>query len=520
MSAVAAIHAHTIEQLLSAVLPLSIDMDYWAAQDSGAISLALYFVESLPARAYVCITKAAAAMIEFAMRDNVSLRQVAEELYNFLSTRLLFPDLPLVRNSSLARLPQVPEKVNILSLTRREVRGKLRGLELARNSLALQIGQLSQASAVDNQTAISVTGLVEQIADIINSADRSRSEPISVQGDADLATLAASTLDMARRINSLSSSQLHKIKAYRRPSLFTRAWLPGIVVLCSVRYLSQYISGRSEDIANWAKDSLTTMCNYVSQYIIQPLRSGYETIRYGKHTYSVTTEESLVSDFQSLEDMVVRFASRFGNSDATAIRQRVMGGDLSDVMSVYAREMQQPFRNVLFGDLVQAMLIQVQKVKVDVGQTMAALDKLLKSNELNFLLLSTVPATLTLYSAASWVSSLLSRWISGASRHAVASIQVSMRDIDRLLNIDESKPVPPAVQGQLICLTLDLRRQALALPNAAAPGVLRLGHNWLPAPPRARSMFLQDVRDLESARLSGRQKRQVIERMHRTFRFL
>lgn len=36
------------------------------------------------------------------------------------------------------------------------------------------------------------------------------------------------------------------------------------------------------------------------------------------------------------------------------------------------------------GDLIQMLLIQVQKTKVDVDLAMAALDKLLKSNELNF----------------------------------------------------------------------------------------------------------------------------------------
>lgn len=36
------------------------------------------------------------------------------------------------------------------------------------------------------------------------------------------------------------------------------------------------------------------------------------------------------------------------------------------------------------GDLIQTLLIQVQKTKVDVDLAMAALDKLLKSNELNF----------------------------------------------------------------------------------------------------------------------------------------
>lgn len=41
------------------------------------------------------------------------------------------------------------------------------------------------------------------------------------------------------------------------------------------------------------------------------------------------------------------------------------------------------------GDLIQTLLIQVQKTKVDVDVAMAALDKLLKSNELNFAFLGT-----------------------------------------------------------------------------------------------------------------------------------
>ncbi|KAJ1997743.1 hypothetical protein GGI04_005289, partial [Coemansia thaxteri] len=50
MSAVAALHARTIGQLLDSALPLSIDMDYWNAKDDGTISLVMYFIQSLPHR--------------------------------------------------------------------------------------------------------------------------------------------------------------------------------------------------------------------------------------------------------------------------------------------------------------------------------------------------------------------------------------------------------------------------------------------------------------------------------------
>lgn len=50
-------------------------------------------------------------------------------------------------------------------------------------------------------------------------------------------------------------------------------------------------------------------------------------------------------------------------------------------------------KNIL-GDLLQTMLIQVQKTKVDVDLAMSALDKLLKSNELNFAFLGKIVAIL------------------------------------------------------------------------------------------------------------------------------
>ncbi|KAJ1725984.1 Nuclear control of ATPase protein 2 [Coemansia biformis] len=188
------------------------------------------------------------------------------------------------------------------------------------------------------------------------------------------------------------------------------------------------------------------------------------------------SEASLASDLQSLGMMATGFAKHFGDANVAAVSQRVQHGDLSDVMRVYAREMQQPIRSALFGDLVEVMLIQVQKVKVDVGQTMAAPDKLLKANELNFLLLSTVPATLTIYTAAKWLSTRLSWWISSGSREMAASMQVIVRDIDRLLNAGAGAAKAAAgnaptgardgrlsavAQGRLVCLTHYLRYHAL-----------------------------------------------------------
>ena len=49
------------------------------------------------------------------------------------------------------------------------------------------------------------------------------------------------------------------------------------------------------------------------------------------------------------------------------------------------------------------MLIQVQKTKVDLELAMAALDKLLKSNELNFAFLALGPSLFVVYLFSTWV---------------------------------------------------------------------------------------------------------------------
>jgi nuclear-control-of-ATPase protein 2 len=52
------------------------------------------------------------------------------------------------------------------------------------------------------------------------------------------------------------------------------------------------------------------------------------------------------------------------------------------------------------------LLIQVQKTKVDLELAMAALDKLLKSNELNFAFLALGPSLFVVYLISTWVKNI------------------------------------------------------------------------------------------------------------------
>ncbi|KAJ2857017.1 Intraflagellar transport protein 88 [Coemansia erecta] len=552
VNSVAAIHAHTIGQLLDAVLPLSIDIDYWNSQDDGAVTLALYLLQSLPWRLAGWGSDIIDKIVGFVNGRRHGISELGNALYSSISTKQLFPDvmLPTAKDKgrigvrAIAPLLRVPSSANVLSLTLREIRYKIKRLEDAQDLLAAMIGALSQAADTSSRSwpskrttsgAENIVFAMQQVEQVLNCVENGTLVDITEnahQSDTIISKIRLAE-QLAIKTQTVSAQFTQRLERYRRPSLIARSWLPALILVFCARRLTSYIADNRENFKEWLLDGAATLQNYVTQYILAPLRSAYETIRYGKHSYSVVTQESLFSDFRSLEDMVVGFARRFGNVDAADIRRRVECGDLSDVMQVYAHEMQQPFKNAVFGDLVEAMLIQVQKVKVDVGQTMAALDKLLKSNELNFLLLSTVPATLSIYAAGRWISSKFAWWISGSSRYTISSICVVMRDIDRLLNNSSSSAsndetsnsettlyTTSIAHGKLICFTHYLRHHAMSLPDSGATGKARVASGWVSTLPRTRSMFLQDVRDIESVALDSAQKRNVVDRMYRTFRFL
>lgn len=79
------------------------------------------------------------------------------------------------------------------------------------------------------------------------------------------------------------------------------------------------------------------------------------------------------------------------------IRELSKTGDLSTIMPYYEKQMMSPIKNSLFGDMVTLLLIQVQKQKLDVEKAMFTLDKLMKSNELNFQLMAVLPLFFILF---------------------------------------------------------------------------------------------------------------------------
>lgn len=216
--------------------------------------------------------------------------------------------------------------------------------------------------------------------------------------------------------------------------------------------------------------------------------------------------------------MVTSFSAEKYNlsgPELARVTARVKEGDLTHVLKIYESELKSPLKSAVSGSLIRALLIQIQKAKVDLEVAMSGIDRLLKSQELLFGAVGIAPAMGVLYVCGSWFKNQLADATGRGKKAASAKVRVqtweAMRRIDRLLSLPPSgeaydgsdnqhsssgagagaTPLPALTQGLLL---LDL-----SLLRAISTPLLSRASGSASTSKRLRREFLQDVRDLEGA---------------------
>lgn len=206
------------------------------------------------------------------------------------------------------------------------------------------------------------------------------------------------------------------------------------------------------------------------------------------------------------------FAKDQGIMDPLQLQQiasQVQQGDLSTIMKSFEDDIRQPLRNVFVGNLIRSLFIQIQKAKVDSELAISALDKLLKSNELNFAFLAVVPAFVAVHSSLSFIRHWIASISGSVQIHVRTKLVKSLRDIERLAMQHASNDCEsPNNNPQLILLGLFLL-ETQYLRNLAK----KVSEN-------DRFMLMQDIYDLENANLSMEDKRRVITRIWKSMDIL
>lgn len=214
---------------------------------------------------------------------------------------------------------------------------------------------------------------------------------------------------LANRLTTYQSSFADEVRQYGKPSRLIRYWLPAILLFLSSSTLLRIVANRKVEITTWIAEFGVTVRDFWANWVVEPTRRVIGTIRHDEGSeISIMSKRSLEGDRESLERMVVDFAvkadkANLSEAQIADIRTKVKEGDLTPVLKAYEKDLQSPFKGALFGNLVQALLIQVQKTKVDVEVAMGGIDGMLKSQELLFGLIGLTPGLL--------ISVFLGRWL-------------------------------------------------------------------------------------------------------------
>ncbi|GAB7363613.1 hypothetical protein MBLNU230_g4184t1 [Neophaeotheca triangularis] len=296
-----------------------------------------------------------------------------------------------------------------------------------------------------------------------------------------------------------------------KPSRLIRYWLPVAVGVLSSSTVLRIVVNRKAEILQWVQDLGATLIDFWRNWVIEPTRQVIKTIRHDEGSeVSIMSKRSLEGDRDSLERMVVDFAvdnpiNATGTSapltepQIADIRAKVREGDLTPVLKAYEKDLQSPFMGAARGNLIRALLIQIQKTKVDVEVAMGGIDSLLKSQELVFGFVGLTPGILVTYFLGSWIRSNLVEKRGSKAAQKQGKLVRQLRNIDRILT--NSTPTDFGElfykdQGLLLCEAHLLRQTA--------------GHTM---PSQIYREFVEEVEELVDVRTGIDKQRKVAERI-------
>ncbi|KAL2866802.1 NCA2 family protein [Aspergillus lucknowensis] len=250
------------------------------------------------------------------------------------------------------------------------------------------------------------------------------------------------------------------IDEFGRPSPAVRYWLPFSLTLISATTTLKIGREVGPVLVDLLSNLGHTTVEFWRNWVLDPTWKLVRTIRHDeKSEIALISKNSLEADRASLERMVVDFVLDRGEQaqpfpSADMVMEKVKEGDLTPVLRVYEKDLRSPFIGTLRGDLVRALLIQIQKTKVDVEIAMSGIDALLKSQELVFGFVGLTPGLLISYASIRWFLGLLSSRRGFRLGRRQDDFRYALRNIHRI--ISTSVPMtdgrlPYKTRGLLIC---------------------------------------------------------------------
>ncbi|KAJ3210611.1 Nuclear control of ATPase protein 2 [Entophlyctis luteolus] len=343
----------------------------------------------------------------------------------------------------------------------------------------------------------------------------------SVRGSSDMRSRYELALSVVETVKTLPATLEILPATYGAAPVLQQYWLPSLVAVVAVGITKSAIKANAASLTQIAKNAFETVTILAQDYILLPLRQMYATVRHRERRLALLGSESVASDLDSLERMVVAFARDHGITDDSRIRGQVANGDLSVVMTRYEDDIKSPLAASLRGDLIRSVLIQVHKSKVDLELAMSALDKLLQANELNFAILSVVPVVAFALAIMQQTRAFLRRRGGVAREIAYDGIRLCLGDVERLLNranrgtavAKVEEVVPGGYEGHVHGLSYVDYGLLLTELETLKQLVSRV-------PRKYRIRFEEDLRELSDPQWTVYQRCETVKRMGRWYPFV
>ncbi|KAM7216189.1 ATP synthase regulation protein NCA2 domain containing protein [Rhypophila decipiens] len=482
------IYGLVMQTLLDQIIPLSEDIWYWDDIVHSYRYSCLYTVQSSPLRMWAwttdiyqdsiyrtAVTASRKAGLSAAWGEFYSIRSIGD-----LRRRVLSP----------------------VDVSRAEARRKRTDLLRVKATTAAGLGMLMAEG--DHDKTLGWRGVLER-SNITAARDLEMSafeDKVfeTVYEDPDLAVKAfqfntkRKTSQIATRLlNILRESYPYHVSEFSvlreengRPSRLVRYWLPAVALLASSSTLLRIFVRRKQDIATWIRELGATTRDFYLNWVVEPVRKIIATIRHDNNSeIALMSRDSLKADRESLERMVVDFAldrpdiavgaSTISESQIADIRAKVGEGDVTPILKAYERDLRKPFVGAIKGDLVRALLVQIQKTKVDLEVAISGIDSLLKSQELVFGFVGLTPGVLVSLAVFRYLGTILGGRKARRGVRAIPREQKHLSYQDHGLLVYEKEFIEDlgdlanlkSVQAQIRTIELDGKRVKLQIWDTA-----------------------------------------------------
>lgn len=505
------VYGHVLHNILDEAVAISDDLWYWDEVLGSQRHTALYSLQTSPLRLWHWSSVVWADVK--ARGGNFSIKGASQDASDTLTDRWK-QFYGLVRQVVREKSVQEVHKQILSPVTRirSEVRQKQAALKKVRlrnaNALGVLLGEgLANESAHGDGLATPSTqdvhhkwkasvarnvalmeAVLAKINDMETSVDKFDSAIAELTDDDPLYTVDSQDLtippqDVAERLSRVlvlglgqyAASTKKMKREHGKPSRIVRYWLPVTVGILSSSTVLRILVNRQTEIMQWIQDLGTTIVDFWHNWVVEPTRNVIRTIRHDEGSeISIMSKRSLEGDRESLERMVVDFAvdnpanatgsgSSLTEAQIADIRDKVREGDLTPVLKAYEKDLTSPLMGAVRGNLIRALLIQIQKTKVDVEVAMGGIDSLLKSQELLIGFISLTPGLLVAYGVTHYIRNSLSQKRGSKAARKQGKMLRQLRNIDRILTGSTPTEYGELLykdQGLLLCEVHVLRQAA------------------------------------------------------------